>query len=147
MTSPCIDRVTRVLTPFVRSLSACCVVLGVLQGCAKDEPPPPLPAPQPTASAKAPFTLAPQDAGLDAGMKQEGAKPMGTGKKATGEGLENCCAALKQNAESAPEPTKTYMLQAAAQCSALAAAGQGKDGALAIVQRVLRGASLPAGCR
>ena len=124
---------------------ACLLTLVFSVSCAKDEPPPPLPEPKAATSAAAPFTLTPEDAGLDAGKKEEEKK--GTGKRAPSESLANCCAALKQNAASAPEPTKTYMLQAAQQCEAAASIGQGKDGALAVIRGVLKGASLPAGCR
>jgi hypothetical protein len=110
-------------------------------GCKKDEPPPPLPsaAPAPSPTPTAALELEPEDAGIvDAADDADAAKKGGGGNPA---GLLACCKALEQNAASAPEPNKTYMLQAAAGCKVAAAAGQ--TGA---VQAALRGAGLP-GCK
>jgi hypothetical protein len=112
--------------------------------CKKDEPPPPLPssAPAATPTPQAPVELAPEPvapAASDAGPP----KKMGTG---SGSSLKKCCAALRQNAESAPEPNKGYMLQAAAMCDGMAASGQ--SGSIAgALQGMLRGAGMPASCK
>src|SRR5262245_56358166 len=96
-----------------------------LVGCRKDEPPPPLPtapkAPEPV--AEAPLELKPEDAGKP--PEPAAAPPKATGKKASS-GLAACCAALRQNAVSAPEPNKGYMTYAAGICDMAAAQGQDK---------------------
>jgi hypothetical protein len=43
--------------------------------------------------------------------------------------------------------TKTYMLQAAGICSAMAAQGKSKNAALGAIQGALKGAGLPSACR
>jgi hypothetical protein len=113
-------------------------------GCKKEDPPPPLPPAQ-SAAATAPLQLAAMDAAveeIDAGAP----KKIGKGGGGRG-GLKPCCAALKQNANLAPEPTKTYMLQAAAMCDAAAASGQGMQSALGMIAGALRGAQMPANCK
>jgi hypothetical protein len=122
--------------------SAASLVLSMLAvtGCKKDEPPPPLPSAAPVATAPAPLQLKPEDAGVVA--------PVDAGKKKTGGagggGIAACCKALMQNAQSAPEPTKTYMLQAGAMCQATQGAGRA---ALGPVLAALRGAGVPAACK
>ena len=124
---------------------ACLIGLTAMVGCEKDEPPPPLPAasaaPQPTA----PVVLMaeeeePIDAGVDAGKKTGG------GRRAPKASLKNCCAALQQNAANAPEPTATYMKQAAATCNALVSQGQDQSAVSAAIRGVLGGAALPGPC-
>ncbi len=123
--------------------SAVSLVLSTLAvtGCKKDEPPPPLPSAAPVATAPAPLQLKPEDAGVKA-------PPVDAGKKKTGGagggGIAACCKALMQNAQSAPEPTKTYMLQAGAMCTATQGAGRA---ALGPVLAALRGAGVPAACK
>jgi hypothetical protein len=119
----------------------------VLPGCKKDEPPPPLPmvaSAAPVATPEKPLQLVPEDAGLPP-------KPEETAKaaapKAPAASLKKCCDALKQNAASAPEPTRTYMLQSAATCDALVAAGQDKTSIVAMVNKGLKGAGVPVACK
>jgi len=114
-------------------------------GCEKSEPPPPLPAA--TAAPQPPETVAlvpdeeqPVDAGQDAEAPKRGVgKPRASFKA--------CCDALQQNAASAPEPTATYMKQAAATCSALVASGQQGGTIIAAIRGALGGAPLPGPCR
>ncbi len=78
-------------------------------GCKKDEPPPPLPSAAPAAvpTPTAPLELAPEElpaASASASVK----KPTGG---APAQSFAKCCAALTQNAASAPEPTKTSLTQ------------------------------------
>ena len=47
----------------------------------------------------------------------------------------------------APEPTKTYMVQAAAACGAAAAAGQDKAQAMGVIMGLLKGVGMPAACQ
>jgi hypothetical protein len=115
-------------------------------GCKKDEPPPPLPSAQPVTTAPAPLQLKPEDAGVKP-PADAGAKKVVHGGGGHAGGLGPCCAALSQNANLAPEPTKTYMLQAAAMCSALAAQGRDKAAVGGILLGALRGAGMPASCR
>ena len=110
-------------------------------GCKKDEPPPPLPSAAPVATAPAPLQLKPEDAGVKAAPVDAGKKKVGGGG---GGGIAACCKALMQNAQSAPEPTKTYMLQAGALCQASQGAGRA---ALGPVLAALRGAGVPAACK
>jgi hypothetical protein len=96
----------------------------VYVGCKKDEPPPPLPSAEPEPAPSAPLTLVVEDAGDDgdAADDADAAKKKGTGAPAAS--LTRCCQAMSQNAENAPEPTKTYMKQLAASCFAAAKQGQ-----------------------
>jgi hypothetical protein len=112
-----------------------------LTSCKKDEPPPPLPsaAPQVTSAPQAvelqPIAEAIPDAAASTVAKKVAGKPAS---------IAACCAALEQNAASAPEPNKTYMLQAAAFCKSQGAANAAIVG---VLQGMLRGAGLPAACK
>jgi hypothetical protein len=115
-------------------------------GCKKDEPPPPLPsaAPTPTPTPTAALTLVPEVAAMpDAGEPDAGKRTGGGG----GQSLAKCCAALKSNAELAPEPNKSYLLGAAQACSIAVGAGQSNAAVLAAVGGALRGAGMPASCK
>jgi hypothetical protein len=118
---------------------------GSQPGCKKDEPPPPLPSAAPAAAPtpSAPLVLVPEEVTVDAGV-DAGKKKVGGG---SGLSVMNCCKALMQNAESAPEPNKTYMKQAGAMCQAMAGQGQGQASILAAISGALRGAGMPAACR
>jgi hypothetical protein len=135
----------RVLAPLLVSLL---VPLGALQvaGCKKDEPPPPLPSAAPAATTPPPPTqpleLVPEVA--PAPSASASAEPPKTGGGG-GSSMKKCCAALTQNAQSAPEPNKTYMLQAAAICNAaVGASGAIPSGA---ITAALRGAGMPTACK
>ena len=112
--------------------------------CQKDEPPPPLPAaPKPVeAVAEAPLELKPEDAGAPIVPKPA---PKAGGTKSGS--LQACCAALRQNAVSAPEPTKGYMLYAAGACDLAAAQGKDKASAIGAITAALKGAGLPTNCK
>jgi hypothetical protein len=117
-----------------------------LPGCKKDEPPPPLPVePAPSATVEAPLELKPEDAGVPPKPVEKPKTGTGTGSSAGS--LQNCCAALTQNAASAPEPTRTYMLQAAAMCTAAAATGKDKQSIVGVLSGALKGAGLPVACK
>jgi hypothetical protein len=114
--------------------------------CKKEEAPPPLPSAAPASEPAPLLALEPvntpePDAGTE--VKKVGgggvAKPSGN--------LQACCNALRQNAASAPEPTKTYMGQAADTCGVLAAQGKEAGSAIAILTGLLRGAGVPAACK
>lgn len=113
--------------------------------CKKEEAPPPLPSAPPATEPAPVLTLEPvntpePDAGTE--VKKGGggaAKPSGN--------LQACCNALNQNAASAPEPTATYMKQAAATCGVLASQGKEAGSAIAILSGILRGAGVPAACK
>ena len=137
---------TRVLAPIGAVLLIPLAVGYPIAGCKKDEPPPPLPSAAPAAAPtpEAPLELAPEDPGpIDAG-EDAGKKRVGGGG---GQSLAKCCQALLQNAESAPEPNKTYMKQAGAMCQAMAGSGQGQASILAAISGALRGAGMPAACK
>ena len=120
------------------------VTAQAVSGCKKEEPPPPLPTAAPVATAPpAPLQLKPEDAGMP--KPAESAKPTGTGHGTAG-GLSACCAALQQNAASAPAPTNGYMLQAAAACKAAVAAGN-TAGIAAMIRGLLQGAGMPSSCK
>jgi hypothetical protein len=113
-------------------------------GCKKDEPPPPLPsaAPAPVPTPTAPVELVPEEvpvASASASVK----KPSGG---APAQSFAKCCAALTQNAASAPEPTKTTLTQAAGMCNSLVAAGKSGPGVVSAIQGVLRGVGMPSAC-
>jgi hypothetical protein len=86
----------------------------------------------------------PEDAGPPP-KPEETAKA--TAPKAPSASLKKCCDALKQNATSAPEPTRTYMLQSAASCDALVLAGQDKASIVNMVTKGLKGAGVPLACK
>ncbi|MEO6601077.1 MAG: acyltransferase [Polyangiaceae bacterium] len=121
------------------------VLLGVLlsslgsAGCKKDEPPPPLPSAAPAAvpTPTAPLELAPEEPVAVAGapaVKATGGAPA--------QSLSKCCAAMLQNAASAPEPTKTTLTNAAATCTAMVKAGQGAQ----TIANFLKGFGIPVTC-
>lgn len=135
------------LGPFTVRVSALLVSASALAlpGCKKDEPPPPLPIEAPAATAEAPLQLKPEDAGVPPKVEE---KPKATGGARSSAGsLQKCCAALQQNAVNAPEPTRTYMLQAAAVCSAAVAQGQDKSSITAALTNALKGAGMPVACK
>lgn len=127
----------------------CCLALTTTLGmlsltsCKKEEPPPPLPsaAPQPAPTPQAvelqPIAEAAPDAGAEPAKR-------GPGHGAKPASIAACCAALEQNAASAPEPNKTYMLQAAAFCKSQGAAN---PAIVSVLQSMLRGANLPTTCK
>ncbi|HEY5372443.1 MAG TPA: hypothetical protein VIK01_02100 [Polyangiaceae bacterium] len=128
------------------------VVLGVVvsllatgyMGCKKDEPPPPLPSAAPAAAPTptAPLELAPEEPVASASA--EPVKKVGTGAPA--QSFAKCCAALTQNAASAPEPTKTSLTTAAGLCNSMVAAGKSGPGIVSAVQGLLRGVGMPSAC-
>jgi hypothetical protein len=123
-----------------RAALALCLVSAA--GCKKDEPPPPLPEPKAVETAEAPLELKPEDAGPPV---QEKVTPKPTARKPSG--LAQCCAALRQNAANAPEPTKGYMVYAAQACDMAAAQGRDKQSAVGLISAALKGAGLPADCK
>ncbi len=135
------------LTPIVLGLAFPAVAASYM-GCKKDKPPPPLPSAAPAATPSAPLVLTPEDAAADAPADADADAPKKVGHYVPKSSLANCCAALSQNAQSAPNPlTKTYMLQAAGICSAMAAQGKSKNAAIGAITGALKGAGLPAACR
>jgi hypothetical protein len=115
-------------------------------GCEKSEPPPPLPAATAAPQPAEPVALVPdEEPPVDAG--QDAAAPKGRGVAVKKASFKACCDALQQNAASAPEPTATYMKQAAATCSALVSAGQEQGTIVAAIRGALGGAALPGPCR
>jgi hypothetical protein len=130
------------LASFCRVALWSVLVLGSA-ACRKDEPPPPLPAPKPVeAVAEAPLELQPEDAGAPVVPKP--APKSGASKSGS---LTACCAALRQNSASAPEPTKGYMLYAAGACDLAAAQGKDKASAVGVITAALKGAGLPVACK
>ncbi|MBK9258801.1 MAG: acyltransferase [Polyangiaceae bacterium] len=124
-----------------------------VQGCEKKEdeaPPQPTAAPTPTPapSAAPPVQLqTEEDAGSDAA---DDADASDAAPKATGggdpTGVRKCCAALRQNANSAPLDQKGSYLSAAAMCDGLVNSPQGRQ-ALSAIRGVLRGANMPSACQ
>jgi hypothetical protein len=121
------------------TVCSCCLLIA----CQKDEPPPPLPTPKVETAPEAPLELKPEDAGKPA-VEEPEKKPRG---KARPVGLTACCRALKQNAQTAPEPTKGYMLYAAQLCEGAVAQGQGRSTIVGMVRTALKGAGMPADCK
>lgn len=71
---------------------------------------------------------------------------MRTIAKPTVDPLAACCAALRQNARSAPPDQQASMLQAANMCDAMRLTPQGRQ-AINQMRAALRGANMPASCR
>ena len=133
-----------VLGPVLLGLLVSSLATGYL-GCKKDEPPPPLPsaAPAPIPTPTAPVELVPEEqpaASASASVK----KPTGGGAPA--QSFAKCCAALTQNAASAPEPTKTTLTQAAGFCNSMVAAGKGGPSLIGSIQGILKGVGMPSAC-
>ena len=133
-----------VLGPVLLGLLVSSLATGYL-GCKKDEPPPPLPSAAPAAvpTPTAPVELVPEEqpaASASASVK----KPTGTGAPA--QSFAKCCAALTQNAASAPEPTKTTLTQAAGLCNSMVAAGKSGPSLIGGIQGILKGVGMPSAC-
>ncbi len=130
------------ITSFVLQLAAA----ALLTGCPKkDDAPPPLPSAAPATEATAP-TLALAELPPEVPSAVPSGKH-GTGTARPGGNLSACCAALNQNAANAPEPTATYLKQAAATCGAMAAQGKDTGSAVGMLSGLLRGAGMPAACK
>lgn len=123
----------------------------IASGCGDKETETPTtvaPAPTPTPTPTPTVQLVPEeDAGAadaDAGDADADAP------KATGSydptGIRACCAALSQNAASAPLDQKPMYLQAAAVCQGLVNSPQGRQ-ALVGIRGMLRGANVPSSCK
>ena len=111
-------------------------------GCEKEEAPPPLPSTAP-APAPAPQTeLKVEEEPLPEPSAAPSVKTGGTGKPASS--LKNCCAALHQNAKSAPPPNNGYLETAAAICDGAVAAGSALP--IGAMQAAAKGAGLPSSC-
>jgi len=127
------------------------LVLSAAQsGCGKkdDETPvatvvPPPPPPPPTA------TVAPmvpeEDAGVDAGDAGVDAAKVGTGGGSFAT-ISKCCAALSQNAASAPPEQKGSYLAAAAACQGLKNTPAAQQ-AFSQIRSFLLGAKMPGACQ
>jgi hypothetical protein len=133
-----------VMGPVLFGLLVSSLAAGSL-GCKKDEPPPPLPSAAPAAAPTptAPLELAPEEPVASA-APVDSVKKTGTGVPA--QSFAKCCAALTQNAASAPEPTKTSLTQAAGVCNSLVAAGKTGPGIVSAIQGLLRGVGMPTAC-
>jgi hypothetical protein len=138
---------TRSLTLKIAAPTALGLLIAIgltFSACKKDEAPPPLPSaeePEPAASAME-LELAPEeDAGADADAESKAKGPYKPKQS-----LANCCAALKQNAASAPAPTNTYMLAAAGVCDGVVASGLDRNAALAQIRAAMKGTPLPGAC-
>jgi hypothetical protein len=119
------------------------VITALVSSCNKDVAPPPLPAASaPPTDTAAPIAMEP----IAEPVEDAGVKPVG-GPYRPAASLTACCNALMQNAASAPEPTATYMKQAAATCASMAAQGKDKASVAGILLGVLRGGGLPSSCR
>ncbi len=114
-----------------------------LLGCEKDEPPPPLPA-APAASPAQQTELTIEEEPLEETEEEPTTKKGGTGKPA--KSLKSCCAALRQNAKSAPQPNQGYLETAASICDAAVAGGQSSGAALATIKAAAKSAGLPTAC-
>ncbi|WP_437580561.1 acyltransferase [Sorangium sp. So ce887] len=124
----------------------------VSNGCKKEEEePPPVPAPTVVTPAPTPTPttqiVPEEDAGADAADVD--AADADAGKKVvTGDssGIRKCCAALRQNAKSAPPEQQGGYLAAASACDGLANSPQGRQ-ALSTLRGLLLGAQMPASCQ
>ena len=93
-------------------------------------------APAPTPIA--PATVVPEE---------DAAKPLGPGGPGGGSGtLAKCCAALQQNANSAPLDQKAYYMAASQYCNGVRNTPAGQQ-AFAQIHMFLAGAKMPGACR
>jgi hypothetical protein len=129
------------------------IVLSMGNGCGKkdddDKPaptasaPPPAPTPSPATTATVvpeEDAGAPADAGTDAGKPKPGGPGGGSGTLAA------CCAALQQNANSAPLDQKAYYMAAAQYCNGMRNTPAGQQ-AFAQIRAFLAGAKMPGACK
>ncbi len=127
------------------------VLLGGCKGCKGDDDddkpaasasaPPPAPTPPPTTVVAPEEDAGAPDAGLDAGP------PVVHGGGSWGGGsLAKCCAALQQNANSAPLDQRGYYMAAASWCNGMRNAPAGQQ-AFANIRSFLAGAKMPAACK
>ena len=116
--------------------------------CKKDDEPPPVSsaAPTPTPTPVTTATIAPEedagapvDAGVDAGHHPN------PGGGAAGS-IAKCCAALQQNANSAPMEQKMYYMAAAQYCNGMRNTPAGQQ-AFAQIRAFLAGAKMPDACK
>lgn len=108
----------------------------------------PTAAPTPTPTPLPTVEVGPEDAGIDAedadaADADADAKPVGVGDPT---GVRACCAALRQNAKSAPLQQQGAYLLAAGACDAMINNPQGRQG-LASLRGMLGGAGMPAACK
>jgi hypothetical protein len=113
-------------------------------GCKKDEPPPPLPSAAPAAVPTPTAVELPPEGPVASAAPVDSVKKVGAGVPA--QSFAKCCAALTQNAASAPEPTKTSLTTAAGLCNSMVAAGKSGPGVVSAVQGLLRGVGMPSAC-
>jgi hypothetical protein len=141
-------KVTRIV-PVLCALAFPFGVAFVTNGCGhKDEDATPTTtvaaAPTPTPTPTPTVTMTPEeDAGAAADADADAPKVTGGGDPT---GVRACCAALAQNAGSAPLDQKPLLLQAAAVCNGLVNNPQGRA-ALSQVRGILRGANMPSQCK
>ncbi|MDI1451096.1 acyltransferase [Polyangium sp. 6x1] len=141
---------TRYITALCAAVLPFALVL-VANGCGnkEEETPPPVPsaAPAPTPAPTPTPLVVEEDAGSDASDAGEdadaGKKVVGTGDST---GIRACCAALRQNANSAPLDQKGSYLAAAGMCDGLVNSPEGRQ-ALTAVRNMLKGAGAPAACK
>jgi hypothetical protein len=125
------------------------LILGGCKSCKNDDDdvkpatsvsaPPPAPPPPP-ATVVPEEDAGPPDAGIDAGH------PVGPGGGFGGGTLSKCCAALQQNANSAPLDQKAYYLAAANACNGMRNAPAGQQ-AFSNIRAFLAGAKMPPACK
>ncbi|MFT3770891.1 MAG: acyltransferase [Minicystis sp.] len=104
-------------------------------------------APPPAPTPSAPATVMPEepvDAGTDAGDAGTDAGKPGGGS-ASGS-IAKCCAALQQNANSAPLDQKPYYMAAANACNGMRNTPSAQQ-AFAQLRMFLAGAKMPAACK
>ena len=126
------------------------VILGGCKGCKGDDDddkpaasasaPPPASSPPPVTTVVPEEDAGPPDAGIDAGPPHHGGGGWGAGN------LARCCAALQQNANSAPLDQRGYYMAAASACNGMRNAPAGQQ-AFANIRAFLMGAKMPAACK
>jgi hypothetical protein len=130
------------------------LALAATNGCGNkkdDDTPPtasaPPPPPPPPATASAPAVVMPEepDAGADAGDAGDSGPPKTGGGGSFGQ-ISKCCAALRQNAKSAPpEQAPSYMMAAQA-CEGLKNT-PAANVAFSQIRSFLAGAKMPGACQ
>jgi hypothetical protein len=104
------------------------------------------PPPAPTPVTPATVTVEEPDAGSDAGDAGDGGpKPLGGPSNASGS-IAKCCAALQQNANSAPLDQKAYYMMAASQCNGMKNTPSAQQ-AFGQLRAYLQGAKMPGACK
>jgi hypothetical protein len=128
------------------------MILSLGNGCTcnkkddDDKPAPSASAPPPAPTPTTPVAVVPEeDAGAPDAAADAGKPPVGPGGGGAYGSIAKCCAALQQNANSAPMEQKGYYMAAASACNGLRNTPSAQQ-AFGQLRAFLAGAKMPGAC-